>query len=400
MLLPWLQRRIEPGKHVLQVLLICAGALMAPLDSSVNVAFPAIVETFRVDPRQIQWIVLAFVIAQTLAALACGRLGDLVGYRRVFLFGLAACVAAHWAVAQAVEFSTLIFLRALQGAAVGMAVACAPALVKRAAGPERAAPMLAFYTTAISAGVVIGPLLGGLLVHLFGWPGVFLFRVGLSAAVLSLAIVWLTPDGHPRPAATARTSPAIAWHVLASARYAALQASSLMTYLATFTLLLWIPFLLSSWGGLTIIEAGAVLSAFPVGAFATGLLAAKGPWVAGPTYSRALVAVGQWVAAVGLAAAAACSIFENTVALMAALLVCGAGLGYFQAGYIEQTMRWMPADNSGVAGSLVASTRLMGLVIGVPILSACGAVFGITATLAGSAAVLAVWALCYRIAPR
>lgn len=103
---------------------------------------------------------------------------------------------------------------------------------------------------------------------------------------------------------------------------------------------------------------------------------------------------------IGLAAAAACSIFENTVALMAALLVCGAGLGYFQAGYIEQTMRWMPADNSGVAGSLVASTRLMGLVIGVPILSACGAVFGITATLAGSAAVLAVWALCYRIAPR
>lgn len=382
-----------------QVILICAGALVAPLDSSVNVSFPAIVEAFKVDSRQIQWVVLAFVIAQTLAALACGRLGDLVGYRRVFFCGLAACVAAHWGVAQAVEFSTLVLLRAVQGAAIGMAVACAPALVKRAAGPEKSAQMLAFYTTSVSAGVVIGPLLGGLLVHLFGWAGVFMFRVALSSVVLGLAIVWLAPDGRVPPASTGQARAAVAWHVLASARYAALQASSLVTYLATFTLLLWIPFLLSGWGNLSVIEAGAILSTFPIGALATGLLAAKGPWIAGPTYSGALVGVGQWVAAVGLAAAAACSINENTVALMGALLVCGAGLGCFQAGYIEQTMRWMPADNSGVAGSLVASTRLIGLVIGVPILSASGAVFGITATLAGSAAVLAAWALAYRFAP-
>jgi hypothetical protein len=64
---------------------------------------------------------------------------------------------------------------------------------------------------------------------------------------------------------------------------------------------------------------------------------------------------------------------------------------------MEQTMRWLPADNSGIAGSLLTFIRLGGLVLGVPILSALGTWVGISATLGASAALLALWALTYRV---
>lgn len=107
------------------IALICAGALVAPLDSAVNIAFPAITDAFAIVPRDIQWVVLAFVVSQSLASLVCGRLGDLHGHRVIFAAGMASCVVAHWAVAQAQDFATLVALRVVQGIAVGMAVACA-----------------------------------------------------------------------------------------------------------------------------------------------------------------------------------------------------------------------------------------------------------------------------------
>jgi MFS family permease len=83
-------------------------------------------------------------------------------------------------------------MRAFQGAAVGMAVACAPALIATVSAPAQKARMLAVYSAAVSAGFMIGPLAGGVLVQLFGWEGVFLFRVVLSALVLVHALQTVT----------------------------------------------------------------------------------------------------------------------------------------------------------------------------------------------------------------
>jgi len=382
------------------IALICAGAMLSPLDSAVNIAFPSIVDAFAIEPRDIQWVVIAFVVAQSLASLAFGRMGDLHGHRRVFAAGLVCCLLAHWAVAQSQTFGTLVATRALQGAAVGMAVACAPALIAAVSTPAQKAQMLAVYSAAVSAGFMIGPLAGGVLVELFGWEGVFLFRVVLSALVLALIPLWLRADvgglRTDRSRDPARR-PRVAWVILRSTRFVALQSAGLMIYMATFSILLWVPFLLASWTGLSLSLAGTVLAAFPMGSFVASLLAAKGPWPLGVRYSGTLVRTGLACAAFGLGATAGCALAASAWAITAALFVCGVGLGSFQAGYMEQTMRWLPADNSGIAGSLLTFIRLGGLVIGVPILSALGSSFGIAATLAASAALLAIWAFAYRV---
>jgi predicted MFS family arabinose efflux permease len=381
------------------IALICAGALLSPLDSSVNIAFPSIVEAFAIQPRDIQWVVIAFVVAQSLASLAFGRVGDLYGHRRVFAAGLACCVLAHWAVALSQTFGALVATRALQGAAIGMAVACAPALIAKVSAPGQTARMLALYSAAISAGFMMGPLAGGALVQQFGWQGVFTFRVVLSGVVLALIPFWLRADLEglrSRHSADPMPRPRVAWAALAARRFLALQGAALVIYMATFSILLWVPFLLASWASLSLSLAGVMLAAFPMGSFAAGMLAAKGPWPPGIRYSGRLVRGGLACASLGLGAVAGCALVENAWAIAGALFICGAGLGSFQAGYTERTMRWLPADNSGIAGSLLTFIRLGGLVVGVPILSALGSSVGIPATLAASAALLAVWALTYR----
>jgi MFS family permease len=384
-----------------QIALICAGALLSPLDSSVNIAFPSIVESFAIEPRDIQWVVIAFVVAQSLASLAFGRVGDLHGHRRVFAAGLACCVLAHWAVAQSETFGMLVATRALQGGAIGMAVACAPALIAQASAPGQSARMLALYSAAVSAGFMIGPLAGGALVQLFGWEGVFLFRVALSAAVLAMIPFWLRADPEGQRvdrSGVAPQRPPIAWEALGSSRFLGLQSAALVIYMATFAILLWVPFLLAKAEGLSLSLAGIMLAAFPMGSFVSGLIAAKGPWPPGIRYSSRLVRTGLACGALGLGATAGCALIENAGAMTAALCLCGVGLGCFQAGYMEQTMRWLPADNSGIAGSLLTFIRLGGLVVGVPILSALGSSIGIPLTLAASASLLAIWALAYRVA--
>jgi MFS family permease len=141
--------------------------------------------------RDIQWVVIPFVLAQSSFALVFGHLGDRLGHRRVFALGLAASVVAHAAVALAADFPTLVGMRVLQGAAVGIAVSCAPALATLLFAPADKARVLVWYSAAFSLAMAVGPWLGGLLIQAFGWPGVFWFRAPL--ALLALLLLPLLP---------------------------------------------------------------------------------------------------------------------------------------------------------------------------------------------------------------
>lgn len=97
------------------LVLVCLGAMVAPLDTAVNVAFPSIAAAFEITPRDIVWVVIAFVFTQSLSSLLFGRLGDLYGHRRMFLIGMAGSVFAHGALGMASDFLSLVGLRALRG---------------------------------------------------------------------------------------------------------------------------------------------------------------------------------------------------------------------------------------------------------------------------------------------
>ena len=372
--------------------LVCAGALVGPLDTAVNVAFPAMTAAFGLALRDIQWVVIPFVVAQSFVTLVSGRLGDLYGHRRVFAIGMAACVLAHTAAGFAPDYGWLVAMRVLQGVAVGIAVACGPALATLLYPPAAKRRVLAIYVTTFSLGLALGPLLGGALIQWLGWPGVFWFRAPLALTVLLLlpllsdaraspreavsdvdvageAVPVADADvpGEPLPVADVDTPVPSRLRVpraeaFRSPAFLNVQFHSVVINFACFAILLLVPYALSRWPDESTAAAGVLLAFFPGGSLLGGLLAGRAHRrMSSPSMMR----TGLLLAAVGLLLTALCLPAHSGPALGGALLVAGLGLGLFQVGYMDATTSLLPPGDRGVAGGLVTVTRLLGIVLGV-----------------------------------
>jgi MFS family permease len=167
--------------------------------SSANVALPALQHAFGVAFAAVQWIVLAYLLAATAAAVGAGRLGDMFGRRRVLLGGIALFAAASGLCALAPGLPLLVAARALQG--LGAAVMLALGMALAAGGPQpgstgRAMGLLGSMS---AVGTALGPALGGLLLAGPGWRAVFAAMV--PAALLALVLARRLPHDAPASAA-------------------------------------------------------------------------------------------------------------------------------------------------------------------------------------------------------
>lgn len=346
---------------------VCAGALVGPFDTTVNTAFPVITEAFGLARADIQWVVIAYVLAQSAFALLFGHVGDRIGHRRVFAIGLAASACAHAAVALSTDFATFVWMRAVQGVAVGITLACAPALATLMFPPQHKGRVLAVYAATASLGMAIAPWLGGILLAAFGWPGVYWFRVPLAAAALLLLPV--------APPAAASAQPAPGGQAAAQAppaqrvppRFWALQFASAFVNFGCFANLILLPYVLTGRMGASIVTAGLLLSAYPAGSVIGNLLPAR--FGAGRHPHRSMT-LGIALAACGLLAIAGVLLLSPSLpALAAAMFACGLGLGLFSVGYMDETTSLLPVRRRGVAGSLVTVTRLVGVLLGATLIS-------------------------------
>ena len=361
-------------QRLIGLILVCAGSLMGPLDTAVNVAFPAITGAFGLPLRQIQWVVLAFALTQSVVTLASGRLGDLYGHRRIFAIGMACCAITHLAAGFAPSFSWLVALRVLQGVSVGLAMACAPALATLLYPPQQKRQIVAIYVTTFSFGLAFGPLVGGLLIEWLGWSGVFWFRVPLAVLVLAglpwLADVRAAPPAANEPGATRPDEEGVmrtAETQFDRLGFGLLQLDSVMINFAGFAILLLVPYALTSWPGLEVAGAGLLIALYPGGALLGGLLAGR---FAREMPATALVRAGLLCAALGLLLVAALVGLHSPLLLGLALAITGIGLGSFQVGYTDATTSMLPPRHRGTAGALVSVTRLAGILIGVTGISA------------------------------
>lgn len=174
------------------------GALLTALDSSVNVAFPAISRAFSLEVASIQWVVVGYVLPHASLLLVCGRLSDLFGHGRLLICGLVASAFSFLGCGLAPTFTWLIAARVAQGFTAAMVSGSAPALVSLSVNPEARGRALGIFQMSMAAGYAIGPLIGGILVDVFGWRAVYLFRVVPAILLAWLALAKLPPfQGRP-----------------------------------------------------------------------------------------------------------------------------------------------------------------------------------------------------------
>ncbi|WP_051551604.1 DHA2 family efflux MFS transporter permease subunit [Nocardioides sp. URHA0020] len=183
----------------LALYVLCLGDLMIVLDSSiVNVALPSIQSDLGFSQSALAWVVNAYLLTFGGFLLLSGRLGDLLGSRRVFLGGVVAFVAASVACGLAPTAGLLVLGRAVQG--LGGAAVSAVALsliVGLFTDPAERAKAMGFFGFVMSGGGAVGVLLGGVLTGLLSWHWIFLVNVPIGVAVFVAARRVLPTDEVP-----------------------------------------------------------------------------------------------------------------------------------------------------------------------------------------------------------
>ena len=188
---------------------VATGQFVVSLDISVvNVALPAIRDGLGFSGSGLAWVVNAYVLAFGGLLLLGGRLGDLLGRRRVLVACFALFGAASLAGGLAQEGGQLVAARAVQGiAAAGLAPAALALLSTTFPdGPARARA-LAVWATVTAAGGAVGVLASGLLTELASWRWVMLVNVPIVAAVVPLALRALPRDALARSGAAQQSEP-------------------------------------------------------------------------------------------------------------------------------------------------------------------------------------------------
>jgi MFS family permease len=391
---------------------IFLGTAIVPLDSSVNVAFPAIVTAFGIEVAAIQWVVICYVLTYGSLMLAVGRLGDIFGHARVFRIGLAWSAVALVLCATAQSYGVLLAARVAQGIGAALVIGCGPALATTLFEEALRARALAAYAAGFAAAQAIGPLAGGVLVQGFGWEAVYWMRVPVALAALLLArrlparpvadrrepfdaagavlltaavaTLLLAVNRAPAPASLALAGVALGciigflWRSARAPRpiidlglfrrpgFAALNAANATVSAAAFAVMLVGPFYLARIAGLPPLLLGLVLAASHGAAMLGAAVAGR---VIGRLGAALLVRAGAAMSAAGLLGVAMWGAATPLPLLMLTLGVQGFGTGLFTLAYADVVTATMRREDRGVAGSLTMLTRTLGVVVAASLLT-------------------------------
>ena len=396
--------------------------LLSSLGTSIaNVALPTLAESFAAPFGQVQWVVLAYLLASTVLIVGVGRLGDLFGRRRLLLAGLALFTTASALAGLAPTLPLLIAARALQGLGAAAMMALAMAFVSETVPRERIGSAMGLLGTMSAVGTALGPSLGGLLIAVFGWPAIFLVAIPFGLAALGLVWRFLPADGGGAAAArfdfpgagllaatlTAyalamtvgkgafgplnaallaasvagmglfvlrqqrATAPLIRPAAFRRAGFrASLAANGLVATVMMATLVVG-PFYLARSLGLGPAGVGFVLAVGPFVSIASGVAAGR---LVDRFGARRMGLAGLAAMVLGTLGLPAFSAFFGLGGYVAAIVVLTPGYQLFQAANNAAVMGGVGAEERGVISGLLALSRNLGLITGASLM---GAVFAL-----------------------
>jgi EmrB/QacA subfamily drug resistance transporter len=396
--------------------------LLSSLGTSIaNVGLPTMAQAFDASFQDVQWIVLAYLLAITTLIVSVGRLGDITGRRRLLLAGIFLFTVASVLCGLAPTLWLLIAARAAQGAGAAIMMALTMALIGETVPKARTGSAMGLLGTMSAVGTALGPSLGGVLIAGVGWRAIFLVNVPLG--ILTFLLAYRTLPVDRRESKTDRASfdtmgtlllaltlaayalamtmgrgsfgllnlsllLAAAFGVglfvfverraaspliqLATFRDPLLSAGLVMSALVSTVLMATLvvgPFYLSGALGLDAASVGLVLSVGPLVVALTGVPAGR---VADRFGAQRMIIVGL----IGIAAGSfILSMVPATLGIpgyIAPLVVITAGYALFQVSNNTAVMTGINPDQRGVISGILNLSRNFGLITGASVM---GAVF-------------------------
>ncbi|HTD05196.1 MAG TPA: MFS transporter [Undibacterium sp.] len=396
--------------------------LLSSLGTSIaNVGLPTLAQAFAASFQEVQWVVLAYLLAITTLIVSVGRLGDITGRRRLLLAGILLFTVASVLCGAAPTLWLLIAARAAQGLGAAIMMALTIAFVGETVPKAKTGSAMGLLGTMSAIGTALGPSLGGVLITGFGWRAIFFVNVPLGLLTFILAHRYLPVDSREpktdRPgfdslgtlllgltlAAYALAMTVGGGHfdrlnmtllmtavlggslfVLAQARVASplirlaafrnavLSASLAMNALVSTVMMATLvvgPFYLSRALGLDEALVGIVMSIGPIISAVSGILAGR---IVDRLGAPFMVIVGLIDMAAGSIALSALPAMFGVAGYIAAIAVLTPGYQLFQAANNTAVMTDINPDQRGVISGLLSLSRNLGLITGASVM---GAVF-------------------------
>lgn len=405
--------------------------LLSSLDTSIaNVALPTLAKSFAASFQAVQWVVIANLLAITSLIVSVGRLGDIIGRRRLLLAGIVLFTAASALSGVAPTLWLLIAARAVQGLGGAIMMALTMAIVGETVPKAQTGRAMGMLGTMSAVGTALGPTLGGVLIAGFGWRSIFLVNVPLGILTFLLGKHYLPVD-HRDPAAerdgfdtvgTLLLSLTLAAYALAvtigrgsfgSLNMALLLAaacglglflvaearvttplirlavfsdwglsgslamSALVATVVTTTLVVG-PFYLSLALGLNAAMIGVVLSAGPLVA---ALTAAPAGRLADRFGAQTMTVVGLIVMMTGSLVLSLLPTTQGITGFIAPIVVITGGYSLFQTANNTAVMTAIRPDQRGVISGMLNLSRNLGRLTGASVMGAVFAIAAATSTI-------------------
>jgi len=410
-------RKLERKWLVLGAVML--GSFMGPLDGSiVNTVLPDITSYFRSQISIAQWVPTVYLLTVSCLILLYGRLGDMVGHKKIFLSGVATFTVASALCGSSQSIWMLIFFRAVQGLAAGMSMAVGYAIITSTFPPTERGKAMGIYAISIAVALGLGPTLGGLIAEYASWRYVFFINVpiGIGAVLWChrviprsgtspgqrldfpgavVASVFLTTLllyanrgedwGWASPPALALLGVAVLSGVLFyliernsaqpmlnlalfnSRRFRFASLSALLAFVALYDIVFLGPFYLSIVLHLSILKVGLVMAASPV---ASLLVAPLSGTLSDRFGTRLFAVAGMCMVAVGFYLLSGLDESAGAADMAWRLGVTGLGMGLFQSPNNSAIMGSVPPWHLGIASGVIAAMRNVGMVIGIAVAGA------------------------------
>lgn len=393
---------------------VAVGTLMISIDFSItNIAFPTLTHAFDKDLTTVMWVTVAYVLVSCSSMLVLGKIGDLIGRKKIYTLGMAIFTVGLAACAVSRGIEQIILFRAFQALGAAMVISSGAAIVAEAFPPREIGKGLGFLGMFVSIGFIVGPVLGGLLIDWFEWRSIFYARAPFGILALVTGIFLLRTDRMAKTAfrldllGTLTSSAGIFSLVFGITQIRSLGTSSWLGYtfvglglliLALFVFvetraedpivdlllfknrifssasaglflifvaappfILIIPFYLMQGIGLTPSQTGLLLAIHSVTTIVVGPLS-------GSLSDRFGAA---WFATAGATASTLTSLLMLTfnietslVRIVLVLILSGVGMGAFQPPNNSTIMAAVARDRLGSASALIATLRQVGISLG------------------------------------
>ena len=406
----------------LALLTVSIGTFMGTLDASiVLIALPRLTDVFNTEPSVVLWVTIAYLLASVSLMLTIGKLGDIFGKKRVFVTGFALFTVGLILCALSQSVVQLILARVVQAIGSAMVIALGNAIVTAAFPQNERGKALGIIGGVVSAGLLSGPVIGGLLRDVLDWQSLFYLRIpvgvigffmawrflrepsderdskhfdwagtatlfgGLSCLLLFFNLGGTMGFAAPLVLALAAgavtllvsfvrierkaAAPILALPLFRNPLFARGLGSMGAMFLATATYTFLMPFYLLQGVGLETPQVGLMLATMPATTLIIGPISG---WLSDRIGSRLLCTAGAAVIGVGVLLLSRLEADATVLAIVLRLAVVGFGLGLFSSPNNSSIMGAVPQTHLGTASAMIATTRQIGMSSGMAI---AGAVF-------------------------